>query len=180
VLRPALGGLVAALVMAGLLLVAHPGRAKGTTARGERQRELAAGILAGLNHIRRAHGLVPLGASNELAQAAAQHTGEMEADGYFAHDSADHSLFWLRIRRWYPATGWRFWSVGENLLWRSPDVDAAAAVKMWMQSPEHRANILSPLWRQVGIAAGHFAAAPGAYRQHPVTIVTADFGVRRS
>ena len=178
-LRPALAGLAAALVLASLLLAARPVRAGGTTARGERHRHRAAAILGGLNRIRRAHGLLPLGPSDELSQAAAQHTEEMAARGFFAHDSADHSAFWLRIRRWYPAAGWRFWSVGENLLWRSPDVDAAAAVRMWMQSPEHRANILSPLWRQVGISAGHFAAAPGAYGQHAVTIVTADFGVRR-
>jgi uncharacterized protein YkwD len=179
VLRAVFAGLAAALVLASLLLAARPARAAGTTAGSERQHNLAAGILDGLNRIRRAHGLVPLGASGELFRAAAQHTEEMAAGGYFAHDSADHSVFWLRIRRWYAATGWRFWSVGENLLWRSPDVDAAAAIRMWMQSPEHRANILSSVWRQVGISAGHFGAAPGAYRQHAVTIVTADFGVRR-
>ncbi len=39
-------------------------------------------------------------------------------------------------------------------------------------------NILSREWREVGLGAAHFAAAPGQYRGGPVTIVTADFGAR--
>ncbi len=50
---------------------------------------------------------------------------------------------------------------------------------MWMRSPEHRANILAPRWREVGIAAVHLDSAPGLFRGLPVTIVTTDFGVRR-
>ena len=48
-----------------------------------------------------------------------------------------------------------------------------------MGSPGHRANLLSPRWREIGIAAVHAASAPGVYGGHEVTIVTADFGVRR-
>ena len=48
-----------------------------------------------------------------------------------------------------------------------------------MNSPEHRANILTPRWREIGISAVHFAAAPGTYKGLEVTIITTDFGVRR-
>ena len=61
----------------------------------------------------------------------------------------------------------------------SPDVDAAQAVQWWMQSPEHRANILTPEWREIGIAAIHADSAGGPYRDSPVTVITTDFGVRR-
>jgi hypothetical protein len=47
-----------------------------------------------------------------------------------------------------------------------------------MKSPEHRANLLSPTWREVGVSALHVAAAPGAFQGLDVTIVTTDFGVR--
>ncbi len=74
--------------------------------------------------------------------------------------------------------GFAGWSVGENLLWSSPDVSAQSALQMWMASPEHRANLLSPRWREVGVAAVHESAAPGVFKGLDVTIVTTDFGVR--
>jgi uncharacterized protein YkwD len=73
----------------------------------------------------------------------------------------------------------RYWSVGENLLWSSPSVDASGALSMWFNSPEHRKNMLTPRWREIGLSAVHVSAAPGTYGGREVTIVTADFGVRR-
>jgi uncharacterized protein YkwD len=116
----------------------------------------------------------------ELNQSAAQHTQEMGDDGYFTHPSVDGTAFWKRIAHWYGSTGYPYWSVGENLLWSSPDVDALGAMQLWMHSPEHRANILDPRWREIGISAMHFDAAPGTYHGLAVTIITTDFGVRRS
>jgi uncharacterized protein YkwD len=49
---------------------------------------------------------------------------------------------------------------------------------MWMQSPPHRANLLNPRRRQIGLAAVRSSSAPGACKDMAVTIVTADFGVR--
>jgi uncharacterized protein YkwD len=48
-----------------------------------------------------------------------------------------------------------------------------------MNSPEHRANILTPRWREIGISAVHVASAPGTFKGLEVTIITTDFGVRR-
>jgi uncharacterized protein YkwD len=103
----------------------------------------------------------------------------MGASGYFEHESLDGTAFWKRIARWYGSSGYAYWSVGENLLWSAPDVDAPGAIDLWMHSPEHRANILSPRWREIGISAQHFASAAGAYKGAEVTIITTDFGVRR-
>jgi hypothetical protein len=52
-------------------------------------------------------------------------------------------------------------------------------MKMWIASPEHLRNLLTPEWRRVGISAVHVLHAPGVYDGLPVTIVTTDFGVRR-
>jgi len=131
-----------------------------------------------INNIRRNHGLRPLVVSNRLSAAASQHTREMGVDGYFSHESHDGSAFWKRIERWYASRGWGSWEVGENILYSAPYPSATGAITTWMNSPPHRQNILDPAWREIGIAAVHFDAAPGTYRNAPVTIVTADFGSR--
>jgi uncharacterized protein YkwD len=67
------------------------------------------------------------------------------------------------------ARGPRF---GENLAWGTgPYASARHIVASWMGSPGHRANLLRPGWRRIGIGAvrGTFMGYPGA------TVVTADF-----
>ena len=141
---------------------------------------LSTAVLANVNQVRRAHGLRSLRPSARLSAAAAQHSREMAARGYFQHASFDGSAFWQRIQRFYRRGGYRTWSVGENLLWSSPDVDGARAVQMWLASPEHRANLLSRSWREIGLSAVHVTSAPGVYHGDAVTVLTADFGVRSS
>jgi uncharacterized protein YkwD len=140
---------------------------------------LEQGVLANVNALRRQHGLAPLRLSSALTAAARQHSTEMAARGYFSHSSANGSSFDRRIARFYPSSGRRYWSVGENLLWSSPDVDASGALSMWFNSPAHRKNMLTARWREVGLSAVHVPSAPGSFGGREVTIVTADFGVRR-
>jgi uncharacterized protein YkwD len=167
---------LAAVSLAALTLVAPAGSAS------QRPRvtvdALERGVLANINAFRRSHGLAPLRLSVALTRAADQHSGEMARIGYFAHESADGSTFDKRLARFYPANH-RYWSVGENLLWSSPSIDAAAALQLWLNSPPHRENLLTARWREIGISAVHIDAAPGTYGGQPVTIGTADFGVRR-
>lgn len=139
---------------------------------------LESGVLQQLNLIRTEHGLVPLKLNAALTDAAAQHSREMGADGYFEHNSYNGTAFWKRIQRFYGSAGYAYWSVGENLLWSSPSTDPQAALQLWMNSPEHRRNILTPRWRQIGVSAVHLASAGGTYNGLPVTIITTDFGVR--
>jgi uncharacterized protein YkwD len=136
-------------------------------------------ILREVNRVRAQHGLKPLARCSKLASAAASHSRSMAVDGYFAHESADGSAFSARIEHYYPMGDYHYWAVGENLVWASPDLGAKQAVHMWMQSPPHRANLLSARWRQIGLAAVHAPSAPGTYQNMAATIVTADFGVRR-
>jgi uncharacterized protein YkwD len=140
---------------------------------------LESGVLSQLNLIRVQHGLQPVKISARLTASAAEHSKEMGADGYFDHNSNDGTAFWKRIGHWYGSNGYGYWSVGENLLWSSPDVDSAGAMQLWMNSPEHRANILTARWREIGISAVHVAGAPGTYKGLEVTIITTDFGYRR-
>jgi len=162
-----------------VLALAFPAAAAATSSAPSAQlTSLESGVLLQLNQIRAAHDLAPLSISAALDASAAEHTRQMGSLGYFEHDSADGAAFWQRIEQWYSTTGCHYWAVGENILWESPDIDATDAMRLWMASPEHRANILDPQWRNIGISAIHFDAAPGTYQGDPVTIVTTDFGVR--
>ena len=179
---PKLALLFSVLTAMSAVYLALPGTADPARARTTAAVELPSldqGVLAQLNAIRQLHGLVELKLDPTLNQSAAQHSVEMGARGYFQHPSADGTAFWKRIQRFYPATGYSYWSVGENLLWSSPDVDPTRAMQMWMHSPEHRENILNPRWRQIGVSSVHLDTAPGTYDGLAVTIITTDFGVRR-
>jgi uncharacterized protein YkwD len=140
---------------------------------------LESSVLAQLNVVRRKHGLQPLRLSRPLSAAAELHSAAMGRHGFFAHDSRDGSAFWERVRRFYGPSGYRTWSVGENLLWSSAgDLDAAEAVRLWMNSAGHRKNILTPRWREIGVAAVGVKSAPGVFGGRDVVIITTDFGIR--
>ena len=140
---------------------------------------LERGVLTEVNALRRQHRLVPLRRSSGLAAAARQHSAEMANRGYFGHRSADGSSFARRIARFYPRAGYRYWAVGENLLYSTSPLDAARALDMWLHSPHHRRIILKARWREFGLGAVQVVSAPGVYGGGTVTIVTTDFGVRR-
>ena len=86
--------------------------------------------------------------------------------GYFAHDDA-HGTWDARIRRSVQRH-----EVGEILCFGSgDDATPAGMVKSWMASPEHRAIILTPVLRRVGLGV-----ATGTYEgQNAVSLATADF-----
>jgi uncharacterized protein YkwD len=169
----------AALLAAFISLIAASAAPAAAPASGaQRLATLETGVLQQLNAIRAQYGLVPLKLNASLTAAADSHSQEMGLDGYFQHSSNDGTAFWKRIGHWYPSNGFGYWTVGENLLWSSPDVDASHALDMWMHSPEHKANILAPRWREIGISAVHLPAATGTYRGLAVTIITTDFGAR--
>ena len=169
-----IAGLAAVLTVLVLPSVGSAGSRSGVAPLGR----LGSGLVAQVNALRLAHGLVPLRVSPSLRAAANVHSTQMARLGYFSHDSANGGSFSSRIATFYPARGYRSWTVGENLLWASPDVGALRALKMWLASPPHRANLLNARWREIGLVAVHARSAPGVYGNAPTTIVTADFGSR--
>lgn len=170
-----LGIVVAAVVAAGVFAAS----AFATTRSETSLQSLNHQVLAAVNRFRRAHGRAPLSAASGLDRSAHQHSFEMGEDGYFAHPSADGTSFWRRIQHYYTQGHHAYWSVGENLLWASPTVSVGRAMRMWIASPEHLQNLLSRSWRQIGVSAVRVPHAPGVFHGLPVTIITADFGVRR-
>ena len=140
--------------------------------------ELQDQVLAAINDLRRSKGLRELQLNNGLSAAALGHSQSMAKHGFFSHEGYDGSAFWTRIKPRYRPLPGSTWGVGENLVWSSPALSADRAIQMWLNSPPHRKNLLTPSWREIGIGAVHAVEAPGVYEGLDVTIVTADFGVR--
>jgi uncharacterized protein YkwD len=99
-----------------------------------------------VNRIRAHHGLRRLKTSRRLARAASQHTGDMLARDFLSHASSDGTGMAQRVRR-YTGANW----IGENIAAVSGRATARRTVRMWMQSPPHRAILLSPAGGRIGI-----------------------------
>ena len=140
--------------------------------------QVQSALLAQINAFRASHGLARLRLSPALTTAASVHSGQMARLGYFSHDSANGASFSRRIAQFYRLRGFHSWSVGENLVWGGPAIGAIRAFRLWLGSPPHRANLLTPRWREIGLGAVHTTSGPGVYGGRPATIVTADFGAR--
>jgi uncharacterized protein YkwD len=122
-------------------------------------------VLTLLNEIRAKNHLPALTLSAPLREAARAHSLDMFRRGYFAHNSPEESAT-ARIARYLKGRSSETIGWGIGLLGSPPGL-----VYGWMESPPHRAVILDPALRQVGlgIALGTFAGKPGT------VIATADF-----
>jgi len=135
-------------------------------------------VVSEINRIRRAHHLRALRVSSSLVRAGTEHARALATTGLFTHNWSDGRAFPTWIRAFYPSSGYRTWSAGENLLWSAPSLSAASAVRQWLDSPVHRHILLRPSWREVGVGTVHAIAAPGAYGGHDVDLAAAEFGTR--
>ena len=137
----------ATLVVAGLTLgcvVPHPATAEAGSAKQDR---VERAVVKKVNSIRAQHGLRKLRRSHGLARAADVKAREVQSTTVLSHSSPDGTPMQTRVRRYVRAK-----AVGETLGYvprRSPQ--ANAIVKAWMSSPSHRAALLSPGFRRVGV-----------------------------
>jgi len=159
-------------------LAGSAGAADAAPAATERLHSLDRAILLRLNAVRTERGLRPLTLSDGLDRAAEAHSQSMLEGGFFAHDSKNGTSFMERVKRFYPASGFRSWSAGENLLYNTAPIDAEAAIEAWLVSPAHRENMLEPSWREIGIAALHTSSAGGQFGGEPTWVITMDLGTR--
>ncbi len=103
-------------------------------------------VLARVNGERASARLPPLRAHPRLDEAALRHAQDMLARAYYGHVSPDGRTPLDRGR----AAGYRTRAVGENIA-RGP-ASVPEVMDAWMKSPEHRAHILSPAFRETGSA----------------------------
>ena len=119
-----------------------------------------------MNQVRAANGLGPLRFDGKLHAAARAHSADMMRRGYFGHGAFGRRMSGFGVRA--PV-------IGENLAWGTGAAAVAKTiVQEWLASPEHRANLLRPGFRLVGVgsAVGTFVGRSGA------VVVTADFAGR--
>jgi uncharacterized protein YkwD len=128
-------------------------------------------IVRAINRQRAKHGLSKLRSSRRLARAADYHSWEMLDADYFAHESRDGGPFDERVRRYVNPR-----AIGETLAMLGGCGPKAArrVVRMWMNSPGHRAILLSSSYKRVGLGR-----RTGDLRGSRACVVTADFGSRK-
>ncbi len=133
-------------------------------------------VLCLMNRVRSSYGLRPLRVNRCLDRSAERHARDMVAHRYFAHGSTNGRSFVQRAARfgYEPRAG--AWTVGENLAWGAgPSARASWIVAAWLRSPGHRANILRPGFRHVGVAVVR-GVPNGIGGVGRVRTVTVDFG----
>ncbi|MEG4215440.1 CAP domain-containing protein [Microcoleus sp. Pol14C6] len=90
-------------------------------------------------------GLSPLTLNTQLLNAAENHSQNMALQDFFSHTGKDGSSLGSRIS----ATGYQFSTAAENIAAGSSTPEQV--VSSWMNSSGHRANILNPNLKEIGI-----------------------------
>jgi uncharacterized protein YkwD len=130
-----------------------------------------------INAQRTRHGLRALVARRELGVASTGLAKDMVARDFFSHVDPDGTTMTDRLRRarWIPSSG--SWNAGENIAWGGGYLATPRQiVTSWMASAGHRANILTPAFREAGVGIVSGAPQPGI-TMSAATYVT-DFGFR--
>lgn len=117
------------------------------------------------NQNRTTNGLQPLTVDPLLQAAAQDKANDMAANNYFAHTSPAGLTPWY----WFAKVGYSFDFAGENLAVNFSDSEDVT--NAWMNSPEHRANILNADFTQIGMAT-----AQGTYNGRSAVYVVELFG----
>jgi uncharacterized protein YkwD len=120
-----------------------------------------------VNQARRNAGLGPVALSGALNTAAANYSQVQAAQGRISHVGPDGSSIGDRINR----VGYRWSACAENLAagYAGPDEVFAA----WMQSAGHRANILNPKMREMGVGHTHRDGDPARLNNYWVLVLAA-------
>lgn len=142
----------------GLLLLAlpHSSRAVGYS---------PTSIINATNLARQEFGVTPLTVDSRLTRAAEAQATDMLSQQYFDHVSPSGQSPWS----WVQQAGYRYTTVGENLADNFSQADDV--IHAWLQSATHRANLLNPKFRDIGVAM-----VGGTIRNQPTVIVVQFFG----
>ncbi len=152
--------LILATALAALLALA-PAAAPGARRNGAER-----AVIQRLNDARAANGLQALRPARGLNRAADRHSRDMLVRDFFDHPSSDGTPFDTRVRRFAKAG-----LVGETLA-SLPERHGGAAtvVEIWMSSAAHRAIVLDPRLKRIGLARRW-----GTLGSTETAVVTADF-----
>ena len=117
------------------------------------------------NQARVSAGVAPLLLNDHLNQAAYMKAQDMFAKQYWDHIAPDGTQPW----KWFGDAGYNYDEAGENLAKGFTATDAV--VTAWLNSPEHKANLLRDSYQDVG-----FAVVSGDLNNEPTVLVVALYG----
>lgn len=123
-------------------------------------------LLQETNEERSALQQAPLALDERLSQAAQAKAQDMIANNYWAHTSPAGKAPW----DFFAASGYAYSIAGENLAYGFASADET--ITAWMNSPEHRNNILNANYQNVGFGV---ATAPNFLGNGPQIIVVAEY-----
>ncbi|MFE5299943.1 CAP domain-containing protein [Streptomyces sp. NPDC056632] len=131
-----------------------PGRSPNGGDREEaRRRRMEEDVVVLVNERRRSAGLPPLRVDERLRESSRAHSADMAARGFFSHEAPGGVQPVDRMRRaGYPAPA------AENIA--RGQQTAAGAMRGWMNSPGHRANILREGLATIGVGVHLGAGGP--------------------
>ena len=118
----------------------------------------AESVLDFVNDERAKAGLQPLTLDNTLNGIAAEKARDMAENNYFSHDSPTYGTPFDMMRTF----GVDYKSAGENIA--AGQKTAQEVMQSWMNSSGHRANILSPSYKRLGVGYCTPGASPASGR----------------
>lgn len=125
-------------------------------------------VVSQTNIFRSGLGFGTLKANPTLESAAWQKLQDMINSQYFAHTSPGGTTPWY----WFDLTSYKYTYAGENLA--IGFVDAKTTIDAWANSPTHRANLLNPNYKEIGVAV-----APAKINNNTGYLVVQLFGTPR-
>jgi uncharacterized protein YkwD len=123
---------------------------------------LEASLLAQVNRVRSDHHLVPLVRRNDLDRVAVAHSLDMAQRGYFSHQSPEGANPVDRLQQG-GVSDMRL--AAENLGKTTHSDPSAQIIRSWLQSPDHRGNLLAPALNFTGIGIARGADGSLIYTQ---------------
>jgi uncharacterized protein YkwD len=151
--RPAAGLALAAVLLLCSLATAAPAHAAdcaGADAIGGPASARTAAVLCLTAQARAQAHRTPLRGASALKRSAALKVDSIERCGTFSHTPCGTKMFSSMSRTGY-ARG--CYAVGENLAWVDLGVTPREIVQAWLDSDEHRANLLDRGFRDTGVAS---------------------------
>jgi uncharacterized protein YkwD len=138
--------------------------------------DVATAIVCDINVYRTSNGLRPLRWDSRLGSAAQAQATDMAARHYASHFTPEGVGLVERVESTGYISKGSNWSLAENLGWGTSYLSTPLAiVQGWIDSPEHRENILDPQVRDIGVGIAQGSISDGGQSGF---VYVADFGMR--
>lgn len=131
----------------------------GATSVGGDEHSRLEAMYCGINIVRQTYGLRVIRGSTPLNRSSLLKADAVRRCGF------SHTPCGMSFSRTFQKAGYLpARAFGENLAWGQGEFGSPIrAISMWLNSPPHRANLLAPRWRDLGIAfeRGHMFGRDG-------------------